>query len=490
MTSTSAPKGAWDMFTLMAGERVCVIGAGLCGISCAQALKVRGIPFDLYEKGSYVGGLWRYENDNGVSSAYRSLFINTSKKRTQYRVFPMSDHYPHYLHHTQLAEYLDDYVDYFGLREDIHFRTEVTSVSRIEDGGWEVTTDGEGSRTYGAVIICNGHHWKPRSPTIRGHFTGQELHSHDYRTPSDFEGRHVIVVGFGNSAVDIAVDTSRVSAMTYLSVHRGAHVIPKFVKGKPTDHLSTPLTTRLPWAVRRFIQYRPVLRVVNGDLTKFGLPVPDHKLGEAHPTISHDLLSRIGHGRITPMPGIAELLGDKVRFVDKKVAHVDAIIYGTGYDIAFPFIAPELLTVRDNEIQLYQRMIHPDIAGLFFVGLVDVFGAIHPVAEAQAGWMCDVLQGRMQLPDRNEMRRSILENERKMQKRFVPSPRHTIQIDTLPYMQGLENQRIGARLLKKHPRKALYPMTGGDIKSLNDEVLMRRKSIGGIAPSASAVEHA
>ncbi|MGH2853112.1 MAG: flavin-containing monooxygenase [Solirubrobacteraceae bacterium] len=479
---------AWDAFTLTPESRVCVIGAGLCGITCAQALKVRGIPFDMYEKGSYVGGLWRYENDNGLSSAYESLFINTSKKRMQYRIFPMPDDYPHYLHHTQLAEYSNDYVDYFGLRDDIRFRTEVTQVSPAEDGEWEVTTSSGSCLTYAAVAICNGHHCKPRWPQMPGHFTGQEMHSHDYRTSDGFEGKQVVVVGFGNSAVDIAVETSRVSGMTYLSVHRGAHVIPKFVKGKPTDHLSTPLTTRLPWAVRRIIQYRPALKVINGDLTKFGLPIPDHKLGEAHPTISHDLLSRIGHGRITPMPGIAELLDDKVRFVDGKVVDVDAIIYGTGYDIVFPFISSDILTVEDNKIQLYQRMIHPDTSGLFFIGLVDVFGAIQPVAEAQAGWMCDVLQSRIRLPNREGMQQAIIKTARKMEKRFVPSPRHTIQIDTLPYMRALENQRRGGHFARRRP-EVLYPIAGGDIKHLNNEVLMRRRRDDSVASSGSLVEH-
>src|SRR4051794_11160282 len=95
-------------------ERVCVIGAGSSGIAAAQVLNARGIEFDCFEKGSGVGGNWRYLNDNGVSAAYKSLHINTSRKLMEYATFPMPDKYPDYPSHAHIAEYFDDYVDHFG----------------------------------------------------------------------------------------------------------------------------------------------------------------------------------------------------------------------------------------------------------------------------------------------------------------------------------------------------------------------------------------
>src|SRR3954454_11640404 len=89
-------------------SRVCVVGAGSSGIAACKVLQERGIPFDCFEKGSGVGGNWRYGNDNGMSSAYRSLFINTSRRRMEYASYPMPDEYPDYPHHTQIAEYFDD----------------------------------------------------------------------------------------------------------------------------------------------------------------------------------------------------------------------------------------------------------------------------------------------------------------------------------------------------------------------------------------------
>src|SRR3954466_8226989 len=119
-------------------DKVCVIGAGSSGIAACQVLDARGTPFDCFEKGSEVGGNWRFENDNGMSSAYRSLHINTSRGLMAYRTFPMPEHYPHYPDHFQIAAYFDEYVDHFGLRPKIRFRTEVIAVKPVE-GEWEVT---------------------------------------------------------------------------------------------------------------------------------------------------------------------------------------------------------------------------------------------------------------------------------------------------------------------------------------------------------------
>ena len=109
--------------------KVCIIGAGSSGIAACQVLHARGIEFDCFEKGSHVGGNWRYENDNGLSSAYRSLFINTSRQMMEYASYPMPEDLPDYPHHTQIARYFDDYVDHFGFRDRIRFRTEVTLVT-------------------------------------------------------------------------------------------------------------------------------------------------------------------------------------------------------------------------------------------------------------------------------------------------------------------------------------------------------------------------
>lgn len=429
-------------------DKFCVIGAGSSGIVAAQVLDARGIPFDLFEKGSYVGGNWRYENDNGMSSAYRSLHINTSRRVMAYRTLPMPDHYPDYPDHFQMAAYFDEYVDHFGLRPKIRFRTEVLSAAPV-DGEWEVTVeDADGNREsnrYRGVVVANGHHWDPRwpEPAFPGadEFTGEQIHVHHYREPDVLPGKRVLVLGIGNSATDVAVESSRIADATFIAMRRGAYVIPKYINGKPIDELSNPVTSMLPIGVQRFFASR-ALGVAAGDMTAFGLPKPDHKLFEAHPTVSSELLPRLGHGDIKVKPNIDRFSGGRtVRFADGSEEEIDLVVYCTGYKITFPFFEPEVFSAPDNKLPLYRRVVAVDRPGLYFIGFIQPLGPIMPLAEAQAEWVADLLGGRAKLPAEAEMRADIGEEEAKMRKRYVASKRHTVEVDFHPYLREIRRER-------------------------------------------------
>jgi dimethylaniline monooxygenase (N-oxide forming) len=440
------------MTPLREGQPVCVIGAGSSGIASCQVLDARGIPFDCFEKGSGVGGNWRYENDNGMSSAYRSLHINTSRDLMSYAKYPMPADYPDYPNHFQIAKYFDDYVDHFGLRERIRFRTEVT---RVEPAGdeWEVTVEDERGRLetnrYGAVMVANGHHWDPRWPEPpfpgQDEFAGEQIHAHYYREPDTLRGKRVLVLGIGNSACDIAVESSRIAERTLLAMRRGAWVVPKYLEGRPTDEAGSPTLARLPLAMQRRL-FKKALRIAAGDPTDYGLPEPDHKLLEAHPTVSSDLLPRIGHGDITVKPNIASFEGREVVFEDGSREQVDLVIYCTGYRINFPFLDPGLVRVEDNHVPLYRRVVSVENPGLYFIGLIQPLGAIMPIAELQSEWVADLLEGSAVLPEADAMRRVIEREDRRMAKRYVKSKRHTIQVDFYPYMRTIGRERKrGAR---------------------------------------------
>jgi cation diffusion facilitator CzcD-associated flavoprotein CzcO len=421
--------------------------------------QARGIEFDCFEKGSGVGGNWRYGNDNGMSSAYRSLFINTSRAMMEYATYPMPDEYPDYPHHTQIARYFEDYVDHFGFRDRIAFRTEVTRVQPVGDR-WEVTLDGGETRSYDAVIVANGHHWDPKYPEPpfpgQASFTGEQLHSHWYREADErFVDRRVLVLGIGNSATDIASETSRVSRMTYLATRRGAYVLPKFIGGVPLDQLAPSWANRLPFQLTRPLLMKQVNQV-QGTMESYGLPQPDHKLGQAHPTVSADLLDRIGHGRITPKPNIERIDGSTVHFVDGSSEQIDTIVWCTGYRITFPFLDDSVIGTAGNQVSLYRRVVHPDRPGLYFLGLVQPLGAIMPIAERQAEWIADLLEGDAALPAPERMRRAIEREDRKLRKRYVASTRHTIQVDFHTYMRALARERKRRRGVK-HALPAAAP---------------------------------
>jgi dimethylaniline monooxygenase (N-oxide forming) len=429
-------------------EKVCIVGAGSSGIAACQVLKARGIPFDCFEMGSDVGGNWRYENDNGLSSAYRSLHINSGRRIMSYRAYPMPDHLPDYPDHFQIARYFDDYVDHFGLREQITFNTEVKRIGPA-DGGWEVTVeDGDGAATthrYRAVLVANGHHWDPRwpEPPFPGsdEFSGEQIHVHHYREPDVLVGKRVLVLGIGNSAVDVAVESSRIADATFLAMRRGAHVLPKFLSGKPIDEVSPPWTTRLPLSLRRVFMSR-MLNMTVGDVTDYGLPKPDHKLLEAHPTVSSELLPRLGHGDITVKPNIERFGGGRtVRFVDGSEEEIDLVVYCTGYRITFPFLPSDIFEARDNRMPLYRRVVSVENPGLYFIGFIQPLGPIMPIAEAQSEWVADLLARSAQLPAEAEMRAEIADHDERMRKRFVASKRHTIEVDFHPYLRQIRRER-------------------------------------------------
>ncbi len=442
---------------------VCVIGAGSSGIAAAQALQSAGVAFDCFEAGSTIGGNWRYENDNGMSSAYESLHINTSRQLMEYAAFPMPESLPDYPDHRQIARYFDDYVDHFGLREQITFRTEVTKVEPLDGAGedrWAVTfrsRDGgePETRGYRDVIVANGHHWDPRwpEPSFAGAetFPGEQMHAHYYRTPEPMVGKRVLVLGIGNSACDIAVESSRVATSTDLAMRRGAHIVPKYMFGMPTDHLTDSKLARGPLKVQQ-IALAAMLRLVQGKVTDYGLPEPDHDVLQAHPTVSQDLLNRLGHGDITVRPNIDRFEGSKVFFTDGGSAEYDVVVYCTGYKVSFPFLTSAMVRAEDNHVDLYRRVVHPDHAGLYFVGLIQPLGALMPLAEVQAGWVADLITGAGALPPVAEMRRQIATYDANLRKRFVASKRHTIQVDFHTYRAEIIRER--KRSHRRAPRRS------------------------------------
>jgi flavin-binding monooxygenase-like protein len=419
-----------------------IIGAGSSGIAAAKALHERGIEFTCFEASDRIGGNWVFGNRNGMSAAYRDLHINTSRDRMEYSDFPMPKSYPDYPHHTQIAAYFDSYVDHFGFRDRIHFETRVERAERGPQGGWALTL-GDGSvRRFDALLVANGHHWNPRwpEPAFPGSdtFAGEQLHAHGYVDNDLFKGRDALVLGIGNSAVDIAVEASYVANRTFLAARRGAWIIPKYIFGRPTDQL--PQDPRVPFKIRQRVIHN-IIRLNVGDLTRYGLPEPDHRFGEAHPTVSGRLLDRIQHGTITPKPNIARLDGEFVEFDDGSREHVDVVVYCTGYKITFPFFDESLLSAPDNHIELFRRVFHPDLDDVFFVGLLQPLGAIMPLSEAQGQWVADYLKGEYAPPAPAELRQDIRRDQAAMRKRYVASKRHTIQVDFDDYLHALERER-------------------------------------------------
>jgi cation diffusion facilitator CzcD-associated flavoprotein CzcO len=451
----------------------CVIGAGPSGLPVIKALRDRGLPVTCFERTPNVGGLWCIDNKRfGTSAAYDSLHINTDTKLMEYQDFPMPEDLPAYPGHRQIHEYFRAYVERFGLAGHIRFGATVERCRRLEDGRWQVALAEGETQVFDALVVATGHHWDPQGPdpVPPGTFEGVQIHSHAYCNPTDpveMRGKRVVVVGLGNSAVDIASElgSRAVAERVFLSVRRGAWILPKWVAGTPITRLPEPqrLFPWMPWQVTSLVMGL-VMRLQFGKPSDYGLPMPDHRPLQSHPTVSQDLLSRIGHGDIAVRPPIRSLDGDGVVFTDGSRECVDVIIWCTGYRVSFPFLGPEVVEVRDNVVPLWSRTVLPGVDNLFFVGLYQPLGSIMQPAELQARVIGEYLLGHIAFPNEARMRRDIEAEQRAMARRYLRSRRHTMQVDFGPFMHRLrrllaqgrrELGRPGAMRFAVRPRAAL-----------------------------------
>jgi hypothetical protein len=288
--------------------------------------------------------------------------------------------------------------------------------------------------------VANGHHRDPRwpDPPFPGDLRGRQMHAHDYVGPGGFENQSVVVLGMGNSAMDIAVELSTVARRVYLASRRGAHIVPKFAMGQPIDTFNTALP--VPWAVKRAL-FSLIVRRTIGRPQDVGLPTPDHRLGEAHPTVSQRITESVRAGAVIPKPNIASLAGERVRFTDGSEVEAEVIVYCTGYNIRFPFLDRDVIDPVDNRVDLFHQVFAPGVPNLAFIGLVQPFGALMPVAEAQSAWVADYLAGTYRLPSHEVMRSQISRERTARERQFVASPRHTMEIDFYSYLRGLRRER-------------------------------------------------
>jgi hypothetical protein len=292
-------------------------------------------------------------------------------------------------------------------------------------------------------MVANGHHWNPRypSPAFPGQFTGQILHSHFYKVPEQILDKDILVVGIGNSAVDIACEAARMhTGKVTISTRSGAYIVPNWFRNMPFDDLANAFTSKLPIALQRIL-INTTLWLTRGTQESYGVPKPNRPILSEHPTLSQDLLNVAGRGLVKFKPNIKEFNGKTVVFEDGTSASYDMIIYCTGYKVTFPFLSYAQFDVSEtNDIRLYKKVVHPDYKNLFFIGLLQPLGAIMPLAEIQSKWVARILNGKNTLPNQAAMLKDIDNDKTQMQARYKTSPRHTIQVDFFPYKESIERE--------------------------------------------------
>ena len=366
----------------------CLIGAGPSGLAAARWLKALDVPFEGFERNPDVGGIW--DISFAGSPMYESAHFISSRTLSGFRDFEMSSSYPDYPSHRQVLEYLRSYALHHDLRRYFSFDREVREARRLE-GGWRVTFAGGEAKDYAGLIAAVGCEWRPFLPEIPGKFDGQVIHSRDYKTSEEFRGKRVLIVGGGNSGCDIACDASRTATRAFISLRRGYHFVPKFILGKPADVFEES-GPRLPYAIERPLLHL-LLRVLNGDVTRLGLPKPDHAILESHPVMNTQILHALGHGDLSVKPDVRELQGRDVVFVDGTREAIDLVVLATGFVRGVPFLEPGL--VKDDDVSdLFLNVFHRREPSLHVIGHFTTDGGAYPLVDRQAELVARVIDAR------------------------------------------------------------------------------------------------
>lgn len=218
-------------------RKYCLVGAGPSGLVMGRALVQEGVPFDWFEKHTEVGGIW--DMDNPGSPMYRSAHFISSKYTSGFFGYPMPADYPDYPTWQQIRDYIRDFARAYDLPRNITFGVAVSNAELLPDDRWSVTLSTGEVRVYDGLIAAPGVTWHPNEPTLPGAetFTGEIRHSVTFRDGLELRDKRVLVVGAGNSGVDIACDAARHADAAFLSVRRGYHYVPKHIYGVPTDAL-------------------------------------------------------------------------------------------------------------------------------------------------------------------------------------------------------------------------------------------------------------
>lgn len=415
--------------------RIAIIGAGCSGLTAIKNLVEAGLTdIVCYEKNDQIGGNWVYTATPGHSSVNESTHIISSKAMSQLSGFPMPDDYPDYPSHRQILAYFQAYARHFQLDRYIRLNTTVLHAEKIVNERWRLHLDDGTQREFDYLLVANGHHSVPRHPDWKDCFTGKYLHAHDYKTSQGLEGKHILVVGAGNSGCDCAVESSRVAMRVDMSLRSPQYIIPKFIMGNPTDVFAASIHW-LPQGVQNWLQ-KISLRLQIGRYRDYALPEPDFSPTQAHPTINSALFDRIRHGKVHPRPAIASVTGQTIHFADGSTSEYDVVIAATGYKISFPFFDHAFIHWEEAiEVPLFMRIFHPDHPSLFFIGLIQPQGCIWPLTDLQSRLLGQLLTNKIKLPP-NWRERAIAE-AKYWQRQFIARPRHSIEVHYRPYMKQL-----------------------------------------------------
>jgi len=420
-------------------NRACIVGAGPGGLALARTFKTLGIDFDVFERHSDVGGVWDPQNDG--SPMYESAHFISSKTQSHYTDYEMPVSYPDYPSNRQILSYMRGFAQTFGLYDDITFNTEVTATKKIA-GGWQVTLSSGETRPYRWLICVNGTNWHASLPTWPGAFDGDIRHANGYRSMDEFKGRRVLIVGAGNSGCDIACDAAQRADAAFISLRRGYHFIPKHIMGKPADVFAAEGPHMPMWLTQMI--FGGLLKLLHGDLSRLGLPKPDHKVFESHPILNSQLLHFLGHGDIIAKGDIERLDGDGVIFKDGSREKIDLILGATGYNWAVPYVDEALFDWKAGRPNLYMNLFSRETEGLYSLGFMETNGGAYKLFDNMADLIARTLIAERDKPKLAKKMAKIIKTDTPDLSggvAYVASDRHATYVNVDAYAKQIKRLR-------------------------------------------------
>jgi cation diffusion facilitator CzcD-associated flavoprotein CzcO len=341
-----------------------VVGAGPAGLACAASMKRLGLAVSILDKADTVASVWRRHYDR--------LHLHSHREHSALPCKPMPRSYPKYPARAQVVEYLESYAKHFDLQPI--FKSTVKAI-RSDSSGWRVELVAS-SLTAPIVVVATGWADFPNVPTWPGSdmYQGQIVHSSNYRNPNPYSGKRVLVVGFGNSAAEIALDLAEAKVDVTLAVRGPVQIVPRDLLGVSIVSWAI-IESRLPARLADFVN-APAIRLAVGATKNLGL-----KLSEKGPLrmIEEDMrvplldagtLASIRDGSIKVRGGIDRFTSDGVSFCESAAEKFDCIVLGTGYSPDLRSLLPEVQGVLDSRGMPLVTGRATREPGLFFCGLI------------------------------------------------------------------------------------------------------------------------
>ncbi|XP_075038588.1 dimethylaniline monooxygenase [N-oxide-forming] 2-like [Mixophyes fleayi] len=443
-------------------KTVAIIGAGISGLGAIKACLDEGLEPTCFERSDDYGGLWKFTDrvEDGRASIYWSLVTNASKEILSLSDFPMPADFPNFLPNSKYYEYIKLYAENFKLLKYIKFKTAVCRVEKHSEfpttGQWLVTTEMNGDKKtdiFDAVIVCTGQHAQPVLPgnTLPGieKFKGQVIRCQEYKRPIGFDGKRVLIIGMGNTGVDISTELSTRASQVYLSTRKGIWVIQRLGKGGlPYDlfflqRFKNWIQNLVPAPVSRWM----IKKYMNNQFNHQLYDIEPEGIEWREPLVNEELPSRILSGSIIIKSEVTTFTETSAHFADGSVVNdLDVVILAIGYDYSFPFLDQSIVKKDESKGSFYKKIIPLDIEKptLAFIAFVLPVGPSGVVAELQSRWATRLFKGLHNLPNAEKIKEEMLKDE-KLRKKWFSTPKNNFRrTDYITYMDDLASD-IGVK---------------------------------------------